>query len=213
MSVQLMRSVLLKSKASKRPSFLNDIFKNMDKDNSRKIDYSEFKRGLSNLGFTDLKESEIRNIFNEFDINKDGKIDYREFVNIMKPSLAPQRKDIVDRAFQKLDINNDGHLTLEDFKVVYLEQARLHPKCVDGTWTVEQVFLDMLIIISKEIVFKIKFKNFKALRSFLDSFDTPGKGDGVVTKEEFQNFYSVISATIPDDAHFIYLIKTCYGIN
>ena len=139
MSVQLMRSVLLKSKASKRPSFLNDIFKNMDKDNSRKIDYSEFKRGLSNLGFTDLKEAEIRNIFNEFDINKDGKIDYREFVNIMKPSLAPQRKDIVDRAFQKLDINNDGHLTLEDFKVVYLEQARLHPKCVDGTWTVEQV--------------------------------------------------------------------------
>lgn len=134
-----MRSVLLKSKASKRPSFLNDIFKNMDKDNSRKIDYSEFKRGLSNLGFTDLKEAEIRNIFNEFDINKDGKIDYREFVNIMKPSLAPQRKDIVDRAFQKLDINNDGHLTLEDFKVVYLEQARLHPKCVDGTWTVEQV--------------------------------------------------------------------------
>ena len=139
MSVQLLRSVLLKSKASKRPSFLNDIFKTMDKDNSRKIDYSEFKRGLFSLGFSDLKEAELRQLFNEFDLNKDGKIDYREFVGIMKPGLSPQRLKIVDDAFKKLDINSDGHLSMEDFKVVYLEQAKLHPKCVDGTWTVEQV--------------------------------------------------------------------------
>ena len=87
-----------------------------------------------------LKENEIRNIFNEFDSNRDGKIDYREFVNIMKPSLSTSRQQIVDQAFAKLDINHDGHLTLEDFKVVYLEQAKHHPKCIDGTWTVEQVF-------------------------------------------------------------------------
>ena len=141
MSAQLIRACLLKSKASKRTSFLNDIFRQMDKDNSRKIDYVEFKRGLSNLGFGDFKEKEFRDAFNEFDSNKDGKIDYQEFVNIIKPSLTDSRRWIVDEAFKKLDVNHDGNLTLEDFKVVYLQEAKQHPKCIDGTWTVEQVLL------------------------------------------------------------------------
>jgi Ca2+-binding EF-hand superfamily protein len=139
MSIELVRSFLLKSKSSKRQSFLNDLFKSMDKDHSRKIDYSEFKTGMRNLGLADLTESEIRNLFNEFDSKKDGKIDYKEFVTALNPPLASNRQSVIDRAFQKLDINNDGVLSMEDFRVCYIEQAKKHPKCIDGTWTVEQV--------------------------------------------------------------------------
>lgn len=138
MSIELVRSFLLKSKASKRQSFLSDLFKSMDRDHSRKIDYSEFKVGLRNLGL-DLSEGEIRNLFNEFDITRDGKIEFKEFVTVLKPPISGMRQDVINRAFEKLDINNDGVLSIEDFRVVYAEQARKHPKCLDGTWTVEQV--------------------------------------------------------------------------
>lgn len=139
MSIELIRAFLLKSKASNRQTFLNDLFKSMDKDHSRKVDYSEFKQGLRNLGLRDLVESEFRNLFNQFDVSKDGKIDYHEFVSVLKPGLSPVRIKAIDDAFRKLDVNGDGVLSIEDFRVIYMEQARRHPKCLDGSWTVEQV--------------------------------------------------------------------------
>ena len=139
MSVELIRAFLLKSKASKRQTFLNDLFKSMDKDHSRKIDYHEFKQGLFHLGLTDLTEAEIRKLFSDFDTKKDGKIDYTEFVTALRPQLPQIRLKAIDEAFRKLDVNNDGVLSIEDFRIVYIEQAKKHPKCLDGTWTIEQV--------------------------------------------------------------------------
>ena len=141
MSVELIRAVIQKAKGSKRQTFINDLFKSMDKDHSRRIDYSEFKRGLHQLGLNDLSEAEIRNLFNEFDTKKDGKIDFNEFSSALtRPSMAPIRLKAINDAFRKLDVNNDGVLSIEDFKVVFIEQAKKHPKCVDGSWTVEEVF-------------------------------------------------------------------------
>jgi Ca2+-binding EF-hand superfamily protein len=166
MSIELVRAFLLKSKASKRQSFLDDLFKSMDRDHSRKIDYSEFKQGLRNLGLTDLTESEIRTLFNEFDIKKDGKIDFKEFVTVLKPPLSSARLQVINRAFEKLDINNDGVLSVEDFRVVYAEQARKHPKCLDGTWTVEQVkvlslFYHSIYLFDSVLIRNIQILNLK----------------------------------------------------
>lgn len=169
MSVELIRAFLLKSKASKRQTFLNDLFKSMDKDHSRKIDYSEFKHGLFHLGLTDLTEGEIRKLFNEFDTKKDGKIDYTEFVSVLRPSLSTTRLRAIDEAFRKLDINNDGVLSIEDFRVVYIEQAKKHPKCLDGTWTIEQVFFqDHWIFTLKQYHFY--FTKHKGTSKFLRRF-------------------------------------------
>ena len=67
MSIDLIRTFLLKSKASNRRSFFSDLFKSMDKDHSRKIDYHEFKSGLKNLGLNDITDNEFRILFNQFD--------------------------------------------------------------------------------------------------------------------------------------------------
>jgi hypothetical protein len=60
-------------------------------------------------------------------------------VSVLKPGLSPLRIKAIEEAFAKLDANKDGVLSIDDFRVVYLEQAKCHPKCLDGTWTVEQV--------------------------------------------------------------------------
>jgi hypothetical protein len=44
----------------------------------------------------------------------------------------------------------------------------------------------------------------------LDAFDTPGQPDGMVTREEFRNYYSLISAKIPDDASFVMLMNSSF---
>lgn len=47
---------------------------------------------------------------------------------------------------------------------------------------------------------------------FLESLDTPGTPDGVITREEFQNYYAGVSSTIDDDCYFDLLMRACYDL-
>lgn len=73
--------------------------------------------------------------------------------------------------------------------MVYKQNIQRHPKYVSGQWTEEQ-----------------------ALKYFLDSLDTPGSADGVVTREEFHNYYAGVSATVDDDCYFDLMMRSCYGL-
>ena len=190
MSVELLRAYLRQQKGSKRRTFIYELFQNMDKDKSRQIDYNEFKNGLKRLGMDDLQENEYRKIFNAFDRDHSNRIDFDEFTSAIKGPMAACRAQVIDEAFKHLDVNGDGILTIDDFRIVFDAQAKEHPKFLDESWTLETV-----------------------LSSFLDAFDTPGKCDGKVTLKEFHNYYGIVSATIDSDSHFVNMIKTSYGLD
>ena len=59
----------------------------------------------------------------------------------------------------------------------------------------------------------MKEDSFYFILSFLNSFETPGCTDGIVTNEEFINYYSIISATVKDDTYFDLLIRSCFGLS
>lgn len=87
------------------------------------------------------------------------------------------RKELIRRAFQKLDRTGDGVVTVQDLHGVY--NVKKHPKYISGEWTEDQ-----------------------CLKQFLDSFDSPNDKDGKVTEEEFMNYYAGVSASIDNDAYF-----------
>ena len=78
-------------------------------------------------------------------------------------------------------------VAIEDLKGVY--NARHHRKYVNGEWTEEQVF-----------------------RSFLDSFDSPDDPGGKVTREEFLNYYSGVSASVDNDAYFDLMMRNAWKL-
>ncbi|XP_070563730.1 calcyphosin-like protein [Ptychodera flava] len=165
---------------------LGRAFRVMDDDGNRKIDYDEFKKGIRDFG-VHMEPAEVKETFHSFDRDGNGVVDYDEFIVTLRPPMSNARKEMVYKAFDKLDRTRDGEVTVEDLKGVY--DPSKHPKYMNGEWTEEQVF-----------------------RSFLDSFDSPDDKDGVVTKDEFLNYYSGVSASIDTDSYFILMMKNAWKI-
>jgi Ca2+-binding EF-hand superfamily protein len=102
MSVELVRAYLRKQKGSKRRTFISELFRTMDKDKSRELDFTEFKSGLRHLGIDDLSEAEYKNIFNSIDKSKNGKIDFDEFTEMIKGPMATCRAQGINRVFNNI---------------------------------------------------------------------------------------------------------------
>ncbi|KAH8359787.1 hypothetical protein KR093_008870, partial [Drosophila rubida] len=162
-------------------------FRVMDDDGSKTLNLEEFKKGIIDMGL-DVNESDIEDMFKRFDADNNGTINMTEFLVKLRPPMSASRLDIIDKAFNKLDKNGDGQITVADLKNVY--SVRDHPKYLSGEMTENEILVNFL-------------KNFEA--------GAPNP-DGIVTKEEFDNYYATISASIDNDAYFDLVVRRAYKL-
>merc|ERR1719362_585198 len=139
-------------------------FKIFDDDNSKSIDFEEFKKAVKDFR-VDLTPNEVKVVFGAFDRDGQGSIDYEEFLRQIRGEMNQRRKTIALKAFDKLDKDGNGVLEINDIKYVY--NAKNHPDVRSGKKTEEDVFGE-----------------------FLETFEThhnimKGNRDRKVTKEEW----------------------------
>lgn len=161
---------------------LSRLFKIMDDNKNRKLELEEFSKGVREYGFNYSKE-EMKELFYAFDKDHSGTLDFDEFLEKLRPPMPKCRLDLINQAFNKLDKTKDGTITIADLKGVY--DVRKHPKYLNGEWTEDQI-----------------------LKKFLDTFDTKGSEDGVITRDEFVHYYASVSASIDNDAYFDLMMRT-----
>lgn len=165
---------------------LGRAFRILDDNRDRKLDLEELKEGLQDYGIS-LTPEEITQLFQLIDKDGSGTLHFDEFLQAIRPPLSKTRLDMINQAFAKMDKTGDGVITIEDLKGVY--SAIYHPKFISTEMTEEQVF-----------------------EEFLASFDAPNDPDGKVTKEDFLNYYSGVSASIDTDEYFVEMMKRAWKL-
>lgn len=165
-------------------------FKIMDDNNSRSLDKYEFTKAMTDymLGFS---EGEIQKLFAYFDFDRSGLIEFDEFIRAIRGPMNENRKSIVALAYDKLDKDDNGWIDIADVRGVY--KADKHPDVMQGKKTEDQI-----------------------LQEFLETFETAhsmrnnNAPNYVVTKEEFEEYYNNISASIDDDNYFKLMIENAW---
>uniref|UniRef100_A0A1I8GLT4 Calcyphosin-like protein n=1 Tax=Macrostomum lignano TaxID=282301 RepID=A0A1I8GLT4_9PLAT len=163
-------------------------FRIIDDDGSRSLDRREFYKGCTDFG-ADLSKEEMDQIFDRIDKDRSGPLDFDEFLQALRPPMSSARRELITKAFKKLDRTGDGVITVEDLRGRGVYNCKHHPKYQNGQWTEDDVF-----------------------KEFLRTFETPNDADGVVTKEEFFNYYSGVSASVDNDAYFDLMMRNAYKI-
>jgi Ca2+-binding EF-hand superfamily protein len=158
------------------------LFKIMDDDNSKLLDLYEFNKGLRDYRL-DLSEADAQLLFRYIDRDNSGKLDYDEFLRFLRGPMNQFRSNFVSKAFDKLDATRNGVVDLEDIRQFY--NARGHPDVRSGKKSEEDILMEFL-------------DTFEVHHSLL----TGDRGDRRITREEFEEYYNHVSASIDDDAYF-----------
>lgn len=79
----------------------------MDEDSSGALSLEEFGSAIKTFQI-DVPEIDIKNAFKAFDLNNNGTVEYDEFIKVIIGPMSQNRLAYVEKAFNKLDINQIG---------------------------------------------------------------------------------------------------------
>ncbi|KAF5838700.1 kinase-like domain-containing protein [Dunaliella salina] len=108
-------------------SNVQDLFEDIDTDHSGGVSLEELTAGLTKLGYK-LTPNEIEQLLRGIDANYDGQIDLNEFVTTLLDWDELQKQQTwqtyIDMAFNKIDTDGDGYISLEELMDLIPAQPR-----------------------------------------------------------------------------------------
>ena len=157
----------------------------MDDSGDKKLSRDELMYGLRDYGIN-VSPAEMDQVFKAFDRDGNGFVDFDEFLVAIKGPLSEKRKKFVKMAFDILDTDGSGEITIDELAEKYDVSA--NPGVKAGKITERQ-----------------------ALEEFMSQWDRLDK-DNVVTLDEFEDYYRDISASIDGDDYFELMIRNAWRI-
>lgn len=112
--------------------FLDHLFRTFDFNNDGQINFKEFVCGIS-VATRGTPDEKLTWTFNVYDVNHDGTITLDEVGEIMKAIYAvngvseTEQEEFGKKAFQELDMNGDGKITVAEF----LKGVKLNKRLVE----------------------------------------------------------------------------------
>jgi len=103
--------------------------------------------------------------------------------------MNERRTKICEKAFEVIDKTGKGQITIKDIENVY--SVAKNKDFIEGKKTKQEI-----------------------LNEFINNFEgAKGNKDGIITKEEYMDYYTDISMTIPNDDYFVGVIESVWMIS
>jgi Ca2+-binding EF-hand superfamily protein len=157
----------------------------MDNNGDKRLTREELMYGMRDYGIN-ISKTELEQLFLLFDRDRNGFIDVSEFLIGIRGDLNDRRKQLVRMAFDILDSDGSGFVTIEELSAVY-----------DVSWN--------------PAVRSGKITQAEAMKEFMSQWDRLD-GDGVVSFEEFLDYYKGVSSSIDGDDYFELMIRNAWRI-
>eukprot|EP00981_Chlorochromonas_danica_P004407 scaffold879_cov170-Ochromonas_danica.AAC.22 len=158
----------------------------MDDNGDKRLSRDELRYGLRDYGIN-LTPTELEQVFLYFDRDRNGFIDITEFLIGIRGDLNNRRKSLVQLAFNILDTDHSGVITVDEILTVY--DLNWHPEVRAGKMTVKEAAKDLMKV-----------------------WERQDSSDGTVSYEEFEDYYKELSASIDDDDYFELMIRNAWRI-
>jgi len=179
------RSKVLERGGSAGMQSLARIFRLMDTDDNRRLSSEELQQALEHYGMS-VSSDELSLLMKCLDKDKTGLLNVTEFLLAIRGDVNKRRQQMIDMAYDVLDKNGNGIITIEDIQSAY--NVHHDPDVLAGRLPADS-----------------------ALENFLGQFDTIEQ-DGQVTRKEFIEYYRNISASIDNDDYFELMIRNAWHI-
>ncbi|KAF0682957.1 Aste57867_24970 [Aphanomyces stellatus] len=192
--VEKVKSLILESGGKNGIRTLTVILRRMDQNGDKTIDKEEFHNGLLEMGIqgNEIDGAELDKAFRHFDRDGNGRITIDELVRGLRGGMAKQRIQLVRKAFDLLDVSQDGTVTVDEIASRF--DTSHHPDILSG-----------------------RLKPQDVLRQFLAVFeaqnDSGEAADGVVTWSEFLSYYRDLGAGIADDDEFELIVRNAWHMS
>ena len=182
----------LKGRGARGIIGIQRLFKIMDDDGSHSLSEHEFMKAVKDFKIG-ISEENIPVLFNYFDSNHDGTLNIDEFLMAIRGELNDKRLAMVKQAFKKIDKDGSGHLEVDDIRSSY--RADKHPDVISGKISEETVLVEFL-------------ETFEAHLNMREGKSS----DGVVTLDEFIEYYKNISVSIDNDDYFALMMNNSWNL-
>lgn len=164
------------------------VLKRMDTDGSYNLDKEELMNGLRDYGIDKVSPADMNLLFGYFDRDKSGRISIEEFLRGLKTGMSYERKMLVRKAFNLLDKDSSGIVTVDDILSSY--DSSSHPDVARGAKTPQDAAEELLAV-----------------------FEQGGTIDGRVSWAEFLDYYKGLSVGIDDDNYFELMMRNAWHMS
>ncbi|GLE04435.1 hypothetical protein PINS_up013377 [Pythium insidiosum] len=158
----------------------------MDSNGDRRLSKDELRIGLQKIGVS-VTFHELDQLFSVLDADRSGCVDSDEFLVAMRGDMNARRLALVHTAFDRLDRDRDGTVTLAELRRAF--DVSRHPEVQSGRLSAND-----------------------ALRLFAQQWDVKDR-DGVISRDEFELYYRNVSASIDRDDYFELMMRNAWHIS
>ena len=120
----------LKARGSMSIRGIGRVFRSLDDNRNKQLDTNELLWGLKDYGIH-LDENQAKVVLARFDRDGSGSVSFDEFIRYLRGDLSEARVAMIRQAYDKLDINKDGQVTLDDVAKIY--DVSKHPDVINGS--------------------------------------------------------------------------------